>query len=153
MRPVLRTLLLTALVALAAGFAGVWLGTFSFHQPVMAQEPYLRETVFSVVKRDMTLSDSQERRITEIEDNYLRERAQIRLRITAGNAKLARAMVEDMDFGPMTQAATDEVSSAIGDLQRATIIYALTVRSVLTSDQQHIFDQKLIGALTANPVP
>ncbi len=148
MTPLLRTLALTALVALVAGFAGVWLGSAFFRPPQIAQEPFLRETVFTVVKRDMSLSETQERRVTEIEDNYLRERAQIRLRISAGNAKLARAMVEDMDYGPMTKAATDEVSSAIADLQRATIVYALTVRSVLTTEQQHIFDDRIIAALT-----
>ena len=148
MPALLRPLLLTALVALVAGFVGVWLGSGFFRAPQMAQEPFLRETVFSVVKSEMSLTPQQNQRVTEIEDNYLRERAQIRLRITNANANLARAMVDDMEFGPMTKAATEEVSAAIAELQRTTIVYSLTVRSVLTPEQQHIFDDRIIAALT-----
>ena len=41
----------------------------------------------------------------------------------------------------------------LGELQKATILYVLEVRDVLTAEQQAIYDRKVSDVLTANASP
>jgi hypothetical protein len=145
-----RNLLLTALVALAAGFAGVQIGARFLPDSVQQGPKPLRQTVFAVIQ-GFTLNPEQESFVSQIEDDYLRHSAEIRSRIRTANGKLASAMVRDMGFGKETEEATENIRQGVGELQKETIIYTLSVRSVLQPDQQKIFDEKITHALTYEP--
>src|SRR5262245_55950601 len=147
MPPLVRNLALTAAVALVAGFIGAQVSLRYFSTPEAAAEPFLRQTVFTVVFQNMSLTPDQRSQISAIEDRYLEQRARVRSRISTANGELARAMIEDMDYGPKTEAATQEIQTAFGELQRDAVMYSLSVRAVLTPDQQREFDQKITSVL------
>jgi hypothetical protein len=58
--------------------------------------------------------------------------------------------MNDMAFGREAQAASLHVERGLGDLQRATIVYVLEVRDVLTAEQQVVYDRKVREVLTAS---
>ena len=51
------------------------------------------------------------------------------------------------------QQASSHVEQGLGQLQRATILYVLEVRDVLTPEQQMIYDRKVREVLTASASP
>ncbi len=58
-----------------------------------------------------------------------------------------------MAFGREAQTASNHVEEGLGELQRATILYVLQVRDVLTAEQQMIYDRRVREVLTATIAP
>jgi len=148
MSPFWRNLLITVVVALAAGWAGGWLGV----RTLVAEDEMLplRQTVSAIVRNDLRLSDQQIRDIQNIEDRYYDRRTQLRTHVAQANRELADALMNDMAFGREAQQASLHVERGLGDLQRATIVYVLEVRDVLTPEQQAVYDRKVRQVLTAS---
>jgi hypothetical protein len=148
MSPFWRNLLITVVVALAAGWAGGWLGV----RTLVAEDEMLplRQTVSAIVRNDLRLSDQQIRDIQNIEDRYYDRRVQLRTHVAEANRELADALMNDMAFGREAQQASLHVERGLGDLQRATIVYVLEVRDVLTPEQQAVYDRKVRQVLTAS---
>ena len=67
--------------------------------------------------------------------------------------ELADALMADMAFGREAQQASNHVEQGLGQLQRATILYVLEVRDVLTPQQQTVYDRKVREVLTATASP
>ena len=151
MSPFLRNLAITIVVALAAGWAGGWLGV----RTLVAEDEMLplRQTVSAIVRNDLRLSDEQMQNIQNIENRYYDRRIQLRTNVAQANRELADALMNDMAFGREAQQASSHVERGLGDLQRATIIYVLEVRDVLTPEQQVIYDRKVREVLTASTAP
>jgi nickel and cobalt resistance protein CnrR len=148
MSPLLRNLLITIVVAMAAGWAGGWLGV----RTLVAEDEMLplRQTVSAIVRGDLELTGEQIRDIQNIENRYYDRRIQLRSHVAEANRELADALMNDMAFGREAQQASLHVERGLGDLQRATIIYVLEVRDVLTPEQQVIYDRKVREVLTAS---
>jgi hypothetical protein len=149
--PFLRNLAITVVVALAAGWAGGWLGV----RTLVAEDEMLplRQTVSAIVRGDLRLTEDQMRDIQNIENRYFDRRIQLRTNVAKANRELADALMNDMAFGREAQQASLHVERGLGDLQRATIIYVLEVRDVLTPEQQVIYDRKVREVLTASTAP
>jgi Spy/CpxP family protein refolding chaperone len=147
-----RNLLVTVVVALIAGAAGGWMGAQNAID-TDAQVLPLRQTVSKIVHHDLKLTPGQSKQIQVIEDKYYDRRMQLREHVANANRELADAMMADMAFGREAQEASDHVEKGLGQLQRATILYVLEVRDVLTPEQQMIYDRKVREVLTATASP
>lgn len=138
-----RGLAITAAVAFAAGFAGVWVGMtgmHAFHQT----RPGLHE----VVHQRLNLTPDQTTRIEAIEAEFATQRHALEIEMQAANAELAAAIREEHGYGPRVTAAVERFHHAMGELQSETIQHVFAMREVLTPEQQAIFDTTVVDALT-----
>jgi nickel and cobalt resistance protein CnrR len=150
MSPLFRNLVLTVLVALAAGAAGGWMGAERANGGLLATQP-LRQSVADVVRQGLDLTPAQSKEIQAIDDRFYQQRGLLRNRISQANMELADALMSDMAYGRQAQSAVAHVQDGLGELQKATILYVLEVRDVLTPEQQRVYDRKVREALTAHP--
>jgi Spy/CpxP family protein refolding chaperone len=152
LNPFWRNLAITVAIALLAGGIGGWLGA----QHALdgdAQTLPLRQTVLQIVRRDLNLTPEQSKEILAIEQKYDERRMDLREQVATANRELADALMADMAFGREAQQATNHVEHGLGQLQRATVVYVLEVRDVLTPEQQMIYDRKVRELLTATASP
>ena len=148
MSPFWRNIAVTLLVAAAAGAAGGWVGAERAGGRLLNTQP-LRQSVHDVVTNGLNLTQAQKKDIQEIEDRYYQKRGLLRNQISEANMELADALMVDMAFGREAQTAISHVQEGLGELQKATILYVLEVRDVLTPDQQKAYDRKVREALVA----
>ena len=152
MNPFWRNLLITVVVALVAGGIGGWMGAQNGLDGD-AQSLPLRQTVHEIVGRDLKLTPAQAKEVQAIEDKYYDRRTVLRKDVAVANRELADALMADMAFGREAQAASNHVEQGLGQLQRATILYVLEVRDILSPEQQMIYDRKVREVLTATATP
>jgi Spy/CpxP family protein refolding chaperone len=152
LNPFWRNLIITVVVALVAGGIGGWMGAQNAFDGDVQSLP-LRQTVHEIVRRDLKLTPSQSAEVQAIEDKYYDRRTTLRGEVAVANRELADALMADMAFGREAQQASNHVEQGLGQLQRATILYVLQVRDVLTSEQQMIYDRKVREVLTATASP
>lgn len=136
-----RGILITALVALLAGFGGVWLGLRSFGGQ---EAPGLHE----VVHERLELTAEQRRQIETLEADFAARRQSLELEMRAANSDLATAIRVEHGYGPAVTAAVERFHGAMGQLQSETIRHVFAMREVLDPDQQRIFDATVVSALT-----
>ena len=148
MNPFWRNLIVTVMVAVAAGAAGGWMGAEGARDQLVEALP-LRQSVEDIVRNGLDLSEEQAAEIQSIEDRFYQRRGMLRNRIAEANIDLADALLSDMSYGRAAQMAVMDVQEGLGELQRATVLYVLEVRDVLTPDQQAIYDRRIREALTA----
>lgn len=141
----LRGLLITGLVALTAGFFGVWLGMLAFGPDQTA--PSLHE----LVHERLDLSIEQRARIETLEEAFAARKAALELEMRTANAELAAAIREEHGYGPRVTAAVEHFHDAMGRLQTETIAHVFAMRDVLDDEQKAAFDDTVVGALTADP--
>jgi len=134
-------LLVTALVAFAAGLGGVWLGKHVFQ----SETPGLHD----IVHERLDLTDEQLSRIEAIESDFASRRQTLELEMRAANLDLAAAIRGEHVYGPGVTAAIERFHRAMGELQSETIRHVFAMREVLTPDQQAVFDDTVIESLTA----
>lgn len=139
-----RGLLLTALVALLAGFGGVWLGLRAFGSH---DAPGLHD----VVHERLALTAEQRQRIEALETDFATRRQALELEMRAANADLATAIRTEHGYGPDVTAAVERFHGAMGRLQSETIRHVFAMREVLNPEQQRIFDDTVVSALTEDP--
>jgi Spy/CpxP family protein refolding chaperone len=147
-RGVWLNLAITLVVAALAGFIGAWAGAQGMHRS--AERPsLLTQSVQEMVMHGLDLTPMQRKEIDAVEDRYTKRRNGLRVQIGGANVELAKAMSEEMAFGPKAQAAIDDLQSSVGDLQSSTVLYILEIRDVLTPQQRALYDRKVVEALTA----
>ena len=151
MSPFWRHVLLTVLLAGAAGFAGVWVGARRLAPPPPTPA-MLPSVVTELTARGLKgLTPEQQLQLTMIAEDYAAQRARLRHSIVAANFDLANALGEEMSMGPQTRASIERVKNIVGDLQSATVDYVLSLRQALSPEQQMVFDNKVVEALMADP--
>jgi len=141
-----RGLVITAVVAFAAGLAGVWLGMTGMHAYHHQARPGLHE----VVHERLNLTSEQTAQIEAIEGDFATRRRAREIEMHAANAELAAAIREEHGYGPRVTAAVARFHHAMGELQSETIRHVFAMREVLTPEQQAIFDTTIVDALTAD---
>lgn len=139
-----RGLLITALVALLAGFGGVWLGLRTFGGD---EAPGLHE----IVHERLNLNSAQKQQIEALETDFATRRQALELEMRAANADLAAAIREEHGYGPNVTAAVERFHGAMGRLQSETIRHVFAMREVLNPEQQRTFDDTVVSALTEDP--
>lgn len=143
MTPRIRSLLITILLTLLAGFAGVGLGKVGFDRS--DREPTLHE----VIHEELRLTPAQSRQIEALEIDFRVQRESCEAEMRAANTDLAAAIRDEHGFGPRVTAAVERFHRAMGHLQTEMIQHVFAMRSVLTPDQMEIFDNTVVSALTA----
>jgi len=136
-----RGLLITALVALIAGFCGVWLGLRMFDPPE-------RPGLHAVVHERLDLRPEQKRKIDELESAFATRKQALELEMRAANADLANAIRAEHGYGPQVTRAVERFHGAMGRLQSETIQHVFAMRATLDPDQQRVFDDTVVSALT-----
>ncbi len=148
MTPFQRQLILTVLLAGIAGFVGVWVGVNRLDASLYPPARPLRAAVDELSRRGLTgLTSQQKQQINAIDQRYAHTRTVLRAHIEEANVELSNALAEEMGFGPAVEKSIDDLKTQVGELQRQTVLYVLSLRAVLTPPQQAIFDEKVVAAL------
>ena len=84
MSPFWRNIVVTLLVATAAGAAGGWVGAERAGGRLLNTQP-LRQSVHDVVTSGLDLTSAQKKYIHEIEDRYYQKRGLLRNQIAKAN--------------------------------------------------------------------
>lgn len=142
MSPRFRGAIITIVLALSAGFGGVWLGKMVLHAE--PRQPTLHE----VIHKELRLNAKQEQRIAALEADYAVKRRALEAEMRAANAELAAAIREEHGYGPRVTAAVERFHGAMGRLQTVMIQHVFAMREVLTPAQREIFDNTVVSALT-----
>lgn len=145
MTPSVRGVLITIVAAVAAGFAGVWVGTKVFVQ-AQRQPP-----LHALVHERLDLSAEQRARIESLEEAFTARKQALELEMRSANAELASAIREEHGYGPRVTAAVERFHGAMGRMQTETIAHIFAMREVLDEAQKATFDDTVVAALTADP--
>jgi Spy/CpxP family protein refolding chaperone len=149
-----RSLLLTLVLAAAAGFIGARLGQGA-HANVTpsgtASGVTVRQSVQTLLTRDFDLTAQQKQAIQKIDEDFTRKHNLIWADIRTSNAELAGAVATDMSLSPDAKNAIMEIEASIGRLHTESILYVLEVRKVLTPQQRTHFDEHVVMALMRDP--
>ena len=147
-----RSLVLTLVIAVAAGFAGARLGAIGQHRTA-GGAPYanVRQAVDDLLERDLKLTAVQKQQIGQIDERFARVHNQIWTGIYTENAQLANAVSADMTLNEDAKKAILGIQDGVGRLHTESIIYMLQVRQVLTPAQRPEFDEHVIMALMRSP--
>ena len=161
-----RGLILTLLIAGAAGFAGAKLGAMGGQRntPAAASQGSVRQAVDTLLQHDFKLTAAQQQQLQKIDDHFTQNHNQIWSDINNANARLASAVATDLPNGKLESAATSDsmlspdaktavfgIEQGIGQLHTESILYVLQVREVLTPQQRNNFDEHIIMALMRSP--
>ncbi len=149
-----RGLILTLVIAAAAGFAGAQLGGLiggRHGATPSAARGSVRESVDALLGRDFRLTADQKQKISAIDQDFTRKHNQIWADIYAANARLASAVATNMALSPDAKASIQEIQDGVGRLHTESILYVLQVRQVLTPEQRPDFDEHVIMALMRSP--
>jgi nickel and cobalt resistance protein CnrR len=150
--PFWRNLLVTVLVAGIAAYVGAWAGSMQQHRGGATKASPLRDAIHAMADQGLKLTPAQQKSIDEIDARYNRRREALRAQIARANVEVADALAVEMAFGPKAELAINHLQSTVGELQKATILYVLEVRETLTLEQKSLYDDKVIEALTAEPL-
>lgn len=147
-----RGIVLTLVIAIAAGFAGARLGMLGEHSSG-GGAPYasVRQAVDDLLARDFKLSAPQKAQIAQIDEHFSVIHNQIWTGIYTENAQLANAVAANMTLSPDAKKAIAGIQDGVGRLHTESIIYVLEVRQVLTPQQRPDFDEHVIMALMRSP--
>lgn len=145
MKVSVRSAVVTLLLAIAGGLAGVWLGGQIFgHKPTEAR------SLHELVHKELTLTKEQDQRLHAIEEAFAQRRTTLEDEMRKANAELAAAIRGSETAGPEVDAAVHHFHDAMGRLQSETIEHVFAMRSVLTAEQRERFDDKIAQALTSD---
>ena len=148
-----RGLVLTLVIAVAAGFAGARLGLLGQHRSTAQSAPYasVRQAVDDLLERDFKLTAAQKQQISVIDQHFSVIHNQIWTGIYTENAQLANAVAANMSLSPDAKKAIAGIQDGVGRLHTESIIYVLEIRQVLTPAQRPDFDEHVIMALMRSP--
>jgi Spy/CpxP family protein refolding chaperone len=141
--PILLTVVLSALAAGLAGWAG---GSWAMHRAMHAPMP-----LHGMLHEHLNLSPDQKQRIDALEAAYGERRRDLEGQMREANAELAEALSADHAYTPRVQQAVDHFHHAMGELQKETILHVLAMRGVLTPAQTVTFDKTVAKALLQSP--
>ena len=137
MRRVWLTILVTALVAFAAGALGVYAGLQVFSHEGR------HGSLDIAIHRELDLTAEQDERLEVIEARFAERRDALETEMRAATGELADTLVADKAYTPRVERAVNRFHDAMGRLQHETILHVLEMREVLTPVQQAQFDEIL----------
>jgi Spy/CpxP family protein refolding chaperone len=150
-RALILTLLLTLVVAGAAGYVGASLGMRGAGGAPPVGMGTVRQSVHVLLDKNFKLTAAQKQQIQAIDERFTRKHNLIWADIRMYNAQLASAVATDMSLNPQAQASIQSIEHSVGDLHTESIQYVLEVRQALTPEQRTVFDEHIILALMRDP--
>jgi len=142
MKSLARGLALTLVLAALAAAGGTWFGA----RYVVDQRRAL--SLHEFVHKELDLTKGQQARLEVLEQDFAVRRRAREAELRAANAQLAAAIQARHEYSPDVQAAIERFHSAMGELQKETILHVLAVRTILTPEQAAKFDRRISEALT-----
>ena len=139
----LRSLVLTLVLATLAAALGVWGGSHY----VLARARHA-PSLHEILHEKLHLTASQQRRIEGLERDHAARRQALEAEMRAANTELAQAYQESHAYTPKVQAAIDRFHHAMDALQTETMQHVIAMRQVLTPDQTGRFDDTVVRSLT-----
>jgi Spy/CpxP family protein refolding chaperone len=133
-------LLLTVLGAGLAGWAGV---EFGLHRSEHNAD------LDTILHRDLDLTSDQDRKLDALEAGFARDRESLQEQMRAANRDLAHAITVEHRFDPGARVAIDHFHQSMRILQERTVQHVLSMRALLTPEQQKRFDKMIDNALVA----
>jgi Spy/CpxP family protein refolding chaperone len=133
-------LLLTVLGAGLAGWAGV---EFGLHRSEHHAD------LDTILHRDLDLTSDQDRKLDALEASFARDRESLQEQMRAANRDLAHAITVEHRFDPGARVAIDHFHQSMRILQERTVQHVLSMRALLTPEQQKRFDKMIDNALVA----
>ncbi len=147
-----RGLLLTLVIAVAAGFVGARLGELGGHSGGAGRsQDTVRQSVDTMLEHDFKLTADQKQKIEAVDEQFTRKHNLIWTDIYTSNARLASAVATDMSLSPDAKTSIQGIQDGVGRLHTESILYVLQVREVLTPEQRKHFDEHIIMALMRSP--
>lgn len=145
MKLTVRSAVITILLGLIAGVAGMWIG----HQIVTAPQAH-DASLHRMVHEGLTLTAEQDAEIDALEASFATRREALEAELRLANAELAAAILKSDLAGPEVEAAVHHFHDAMGTLQAETIDHVFAMRRILTPQQRGKFDDRIKQALTAD---
>jgi len=139
-RTFLTMLLVTAVVAGVAGWAGVEYGLHSA----------ARGDLDAVLHHNLDLTAAQDQQIDALEKTFSHDRAHYQAEMRAANQELAQALTRDHSDSPEVDHAIRRFHVAMAGLQMRTVQHVLAMRAVLTPEQARMFDQTINKTLNSD---
>ncbi len=157
-----RGLIITIVIALAAGFVGARLGALGSSSASRPGQGSVRQSVDALLDRDFKLTTAQKQQVEQIDERFTKTHNLVWADINTSDARFAKAVAvdlpngtlensNDMTLSPDAKAAIQGVEDGVGRLHTESILYVLQVREVLTPDQRRNFDEHIIMALMRSP--
>lgn len=137
MSTIWRTALLTAIIALAAGALGVYVGLALLGAPRHPEHSSLD----AIVHRELNLSTDQDRQISKIEATYADRKLVLEAEMRSATREIAAAVMDDKTYSDRVQLGIGAFHTAMGKLQEETILHVFEMRAVLAPAQQTKFDE------------
>ncbi len=142
----MKRYLLIALIAFAAGMAGIFAGRAAQSTPQHSETE-----VHALLHGRLDLSADQQRRIDAMETRFAARWREHEQQMRASNARLAAAIELEHGYGPRVTAAIHDTHSIMGDIQSETLRHLFEMRGVLNAEQAAEFDSTVMKALTTPP--
>ena len=142
----MKRYILIALIAFAAGLAGIFAGRAILSTPEQSETE-----VHALLHGRLDLSADQQRRIDVMEARFAVRRRGHEQQMRASNARLAAAIEVEHGYGPRVTAAIHDTHNIMGDIQSETLRHLFEMRSVLNAEQAAEFDRTVMKALTTPP--
>lgn len=139
----IRSVVLTLIVAIAVGGLGVWAGA-----QYVSHRAHRVSALHEVLHKRLRLSTAQERQIAQMEAEHAEQRRAFEAEMRAANVDLAKAFEQHHAYTAEVTAAIERFHHAMGELQKETIEHTLAMRSVLTPTQTKEFDATVVQSLT-----
>lgn len=144
MKVTIKSAIITIVLGLIAGIAGMGLGHLLF------SAPNVDTSLHGMVHHELTLTTEQHTQIDMLEASFAGRKNQLEQELRKANAELAAAILESEETGPKVEAAVRHFHDAMGSLQAETIDHIFAMRRVLTPEQRVTFDAQVKRALTAD---
>ncbi len=141
----IRNAVVTVILGLAAGIAGMWIGHQFFAGPGDRDA-----SLHGFVHEGLSLTPEQDKALDAIETNFAARRSALEAEMRKANAELAAAIKSSATAGPEVAAAVHHFHDAMGALQTETIDHVFAMRQVLTPEQRVKFDERIGQALTTD---
>lgn len=142
----MRRYLLIALIAFAAGLAGILVG-----RAVLSAPDHSETEVHALLHGRLDLTADQQRQIDALEANFATQRRGHEQQMRASNARLAAAIEAEHGYGPRVTAAIHDTHGIMGEIQSETLRHLFEMRAVLNAEQSAEFDRTVMKALTTPP--
>ena len=137
-------------VLLAVAFCGLFLGQRHMHNKMKDMHVDSTSAWHNVLHEKLHLTAEQETYFKNLEKEYLQSKLQLKEKMRRANMKLADALREDQAYTPRVQEAVDEVHHVMGNMQKHTIKHLLSMRPILTKEQNAELEQLVTDALYQN---
>ncbi len=95
----------------------------------------------------LNLTEDQQNRLIPIEKKYAEQKAFYENQIRLANGELGDIMKREKAYTPEVQAAVEKVHTAMGELQKVTLIHLFDMRALLDEEQARVFDNFVADAM------